>query len=121
VECALSRPTVQRSNLAGWAGYSYCAAHSRFFRGLRLHLIATPAGLPITWALAPANRFLVVDCLRPLIEFGLSRLGPRRRTDPEPPQAGRDRKVAMLPNLGKLQPAKSARDTRCRSPLAAAM
>jgi hypothetical protein len=29
--------------------------------------------------------------------------------------------VAMLPNLGKLQPAKSARDTRCRSPLAAAM
>jgi hypothetical protein len=56
VECALTRRTVQRSNLAGWAGYSYCAAHSRFFRGLRLHLIATPAGLPITWALAPANR-----------------------------------------------------------------
>jgi Transposase DDE domain len=52
VECARSRPTVQRSNLAGWAGYSYCASHSRFFWGLRLHLITTPAGLPITWALA---------------------------------------------------------------------
>jgi hypothetical protein len=52
VECARSRPTVTRSNLAGWAGYSYCASHSRFFWGLRLHLIATPAGLPITWALA---------------------------------------------------------------------
>ena len=52
VECARSRPTVKRSNLAGWAGYSYCASHSRFFWGLRLHLIATPAGLPITWALA---------------------------------------------------------------------
>jgi hypothetical protein len=52
IECARSRPTVQRSNLAGWAGYSYCASHSRFFWGLRLHLIATPAGLPITWALA---------------------------------------------------------------------
>jgi hypothetical protein len=52
VECARSRPTVKRSNLAGWAGYSYCASHSRFFRGLRLHLITTPAGLPITWALA---------------------------------------------------------------------
>jgi hypothetical protein len=56
VECARSRPTVKRSNLAGWAGYSYCASHSRFFWGLRLHLIATPAGLPITWALAPTNR-----------------------------------------------------------------
>lgn len=52
IECARSRPTVQRSNLAGWAGYSYCASHSRWFWGLRLHLIATPAGLPITWALA---------------------------------------------------------------------
>jgi hypothetical protein len=31
VECARSRPTVKRSNLAGWAGYSYCASHSRWF------------------------------------------------------------------------------------------
>jgi Transposase DDE domain len=52
VECARSRPTVKRSNLAGWAGYGYCASHSRFFWGLRLHLVCTPAGLPITWALA---------------------------------------------------------------------
>jgi hypothetical protein len=52
VECARSRPTAQRSNLAGWAGYGYCASHSRFFWGLRLHLICTPAGLPVSWALA---------------------------------------------------------------------
>ena len=52
VECARSRPTVQRSDLAGHAGYGYCASHSRFFWGLRLHLICTPAGLPVTWALA---------------------------------------------------------------------
>ncbi len=52
VECARSRPTVKRSNLAGWANYGYCASHSRFFWGLRLHLVCTPAGLPITWALA---------------------------------------------------------------------
>jgi hypothetical protein len=25
----------------------YCASHSRFFWGLRLHLLCTPAGLPI--------------------------------------------------------------------------
>jgi hypothetical protein len=52
VECARSRPTAQRSNLAGHAGYGYCASHSRYFWGLRLHLVCTPAGLPITWALA---------------------------------------------------------------------
>jgi hypothetical protein len=51
VECARSRPTVQRSNLAGWAGYGYCASHSRYFWELRLHLVATPAGLPIAFAL----------------------------------------------------------------------
>jgi hypothetical protein len=52
VECARSRPTVQRSDLAGWAGYGYCASHSRYFWDLRLHLVCTPAGLPVTWALA---------------------------------------------------------------------
>ena len=52
VPCGMSRPTVKRSNVAGWAGYGYCASHSRFFRGLRLYLVCTPAGMPIVWALA---------------------------------------------------------------------
>jgi hypothetical protein len=52
VECGRSRETTKRSELAGWAGYGYCSSHSRFFWGLRLHLVCTPAGLPITWALA---------------------------------------------------------------------
>jgi hypothetical protein len=52
VECGRSRTTVERSDLAGWASYGYCASHSRFFWGLRLHLVCTPAGLPITFALA---------------------------------------------------------------------
>jgi hypothetical protein len=52
VPCGASRPTTQRSDLAGWAGYGYCASHSRFFWGLRLYLICTPAGMPILWALA---------------------------------------------------------------------
>jgi Transposase DDE domain len=51
VECGRSRETTKRSDLAGWAGYGYCASHSRWFWGLRLHLVATPAGLPITFAL----------------------------------------------------------------------
>ncbi|MGK5110999.1 transposase [Geodermatophilus sp. CPCC 205506] len=52
LECARSRPAARRSDLAGAAGYGYCASHSRYFWGLRLHLVCTPAGLPITWALA---------------------------------------------------------------------
>jgi hypothetical protein len=51
VECGRSRPTVKRSDLAGWAGYGYCASHSRFFWGLRLHLITTVSGLPVLFAL----------------------------------------------------------------------
>lgn len=39
VECGRSRETVKRSDLAGWAEYGYCASHSRFFWGLRLHQI----------------------------------------------------------------------------------
>jgi len=38
--------------LAGWANYGYCASHSRWFWGLRLYLICTPAGMPILSALA---------------------------------------------------------------------
>ena len=52
VECGRSLPTVKRSELAGWAKYGYCRSHSRWFWGLRLHLVCTPAGLPVTWALA---------------------------------------------------------------------
>lgn len=56
IECARSRPTVRRSDLAGWAGYGYCPSHSRFFWGLRLHLIATPAGLPVAWAVTSPSQ-----------------------------------------------------------------
>ena len=55
VECGRSRETQRRSDLAGWAQYGWCASHSRFFWGLRLHLVATPSGLPIAYALAGAK------------------------------------------------------------------
>ncbi len=55
VECGRSRETAKRSELAGWATYGYCASHSRFFWGLRLHLIVTPSGLPVAYALAGAK------------------------------------------------------------------
>ncbi|MEO3830417.1 IS982 family transposase [Actinomadura sp. B10D3] len=52
VPCGMSRPTVKRSQVAGWANYGYCASHSRFYWGLKLYLVCTPAGMPILWALA---------------------------------------------------------------------
>ncbi len=52
IECGRSRETAKRSELVGFAGYGYCASHSRYFWGLRLHLVCTPAGLPVTFALA---------------------------------------------------------------------
>jgi len=52
VPCGASRPTVQRSDLAGDAGYGYCASHSRFFWGMRLYLVATVEGMPLMWCLA---------------------------------------------------------------------
>lgn len=55
VECGRSRETAKRSDLAGWAQYGYCASHSRFFWGLRLHLVCTLHGLPIAFALTGAK------------------------------------------------------------------
>ena len=46
---------MKRSDMAGYATYGYCASHSRFFWGLRLHLIATPSGLPVAYALTGAK------------------------------------------------------------------
>ena len=43
---------MKRSELAGWASYGYCASHAGSSGALRLHLICTPAGLPISWSLA---------------------------------------------------------------------
>jgi hypothetical protein len=55
VECGRSRDTARRSDLAGWAEYGYCASHSRYFWGLRLHLLCTLGGLPVAFALSGAK------------------------------------------------------------------
>lgn len=66
VECARSREAVRRSELAGWAEYGYCASHSRYFWGLRLHMLATLHGLPVGFALTGAKadeRTVLLDIL----------------------------------------------------------
>ncbi|MFG3227070.1 transposase [Kitasatospora sp. NPDC048194] len=55
VECGRSRETARRSDLAGWAEDGYSASHSRFFWGLRLHLLCTLQGCPFAFALTGAK------------------------------------------------------------------
>jgi hypothetical protein len=66
VECARSRESARRSDLAGFAEYGYCASHSRYFWGLRLHLLCTLGGLPVGAALTGAKadeRMVLLDIL----------------------------------------------------------
>lgn len=66
VECGRSRETAKRSDLAGFAEYGYCASHTRYFWGLRLHLLCTLHGLPIGAALTGAKadeRTVLLDIL----------------------------------------------------------
>lgn len=50
--CAASRGTVERSDLAGRCGYGYCRRHSGLSWGLRLYLVTTAEGMPVTRWLA---------------------------------------------------------------------
>jgi transposase len=56
IECARSRETVERSALGEVAGYGYCAAHSRWFWGVRLHALCAPDGTPRALELASPSR-----------------------------------------------------------------
>jgi len=52
VPCGTSRETAKRFDMAGHAGYGYCASYSRFYWGLKLYLVCSGDGMPIMWCLA---------------------------------------------------------------------
>ena len=56
VECGRSLETTRRSQLAEVAGYGYCRSHSRWFWGMRLHLLCAPDGTPRAATLVGADR-----------------------------------------------------------------
>jgi len=56
VECARSVETTRRSALGDAADYGYCASHSRFFWGFRLHCLFAPDGTPRAFTLASPKR-----------------------------------------------------------------
>lgn len=81
VECARSCETVKRAGasslggaIADAADYGYCASHSRYFWGLRLHTLMAPDGTPRAMALTSPKEGEREVCLR-LLER-VNRQGP---------------------------------------------
>jgi len=71
VECARSRETVKRGGdsclgdaISNAADYGYCASHSRWFWGLRLHTLMAPDGTPRAMALTSPKEGEREVCLR---------------------------------------------------------
>ncbi len=81
VECARSRETVKRGGasslggaIADAADYGYCASHSRYFWGLRLHTLMAPDGTPRAMALTSPKASEREICLQLLTR--VNRHGP---------------------------------------------
>jgi hypothetical protein len=81
VECARSRETVKRAGASGLGGaisdaadYGYCASHSRYFWGLRLHILMAPDGTPRAMALTSPKTSERDVCLQLLQR--VNRTGP---------------------------------------------
>lgn len=53
--CGQSVETTRRSQLAPWAGFGYCAAHSRRYWGFKLVLLCAPDGTICDFDLVAAN------------------------------------------------------------------
>ena len=114
VPCGTSRETVKRSDLAGHAGYGYCAAHSRFYWGFKLYLLASADGMPITWCLADpkiGERDLCLDLVTIAVETG--QLAPGSTVLADKGLAGRDIE-AQITQLGVRMMRPDRRDERTR-------
>jgi Transposase DDE domain len=113
VECGRSKETVRRSDLAGYAQYGYCASHSRWFWGLRLHLLCTLHGLPVGFALADAKadeRQVLLDILD---DAELAALLPGQTLIGDKNYYGRDFEAALAQaGLHLLRPARQGEPGR---------
>lgn len=112
--CGTSRETVTRSDVAGSGGYGFCAAHTRYYWGLKLYLLAAPDGMPITWCLADpkiGEREVCLDLLTIAVETGL--LGPGTTVLVDKGLAGREieRQISEL-GVRMLRPDRRDEKTR---------
>jgi Transposase DDE domain len=115
VPCGTSRQTVRRSELAGWAGYGYCAAHSRWYWGLKLYLLTTAEGMPVAWCLASpklGEREVAQELLERASEDGTLRAGMIVLADKG--LAGRDIERFIADELGVLLARPDRKDEKKR-------
>jgi len=113
VECGRSKDTTRRSDLAGYAEYGYCASHSRYFWGLRLHLLCTLHGLPVGFALAGAKADERQVLLFILDDAELAALLPGQMLIGDKNYYGRDFQAALaLAGLHLLRPARKGEPAR---------
>ena len=111
VPCGTSRQTVRRPELARWAGYGYCAAHSRWHWGLKLGLLATAEGMPVAWCRASpelGEREAAQELLERASEDRTLRRGTIVRADKG--LAGRDIERFIAGELGVLLARPDRRD-----------
>jgi hypothetical protein len=114
VECGRSRQTAKRSALAGWATYGYCASHSRYFWGLRLHLVCTLHGLPVAVALVGAKadeRQVLLDLLATEPQLVAARSGQVLLADKNY-YGGEFERLLLELGLRLLRPARKGEDER---------
>jgi Transposase DDE domain len=74
IPCGASVSTRKRSQLAGIAGYGYCASHSRWYWGVKLYLVTTAHGMPIGWCLANpklGEREVAIELIGDLDDAGM--------------------------------------------------
>jgi hypothetical protein len=119
VECGRSRETVKRSDLAGWAQYGYCASHTRYFWGLRLHLVCTLHGLPVAFALTGAKadeRETLLDLLAVEPQLAVERPGQTLIGDKNYFGREFEQQLAEL-DIRLLRPARKGEAKRAGSPL----
>jgi hypothetical protein len=105
VECARSRETVKRGGqssladaLADAADYGYCASHSRFFWGFRLHALFALDGTPRALALTSPKIDEKLVCLQ-LVERCERR--PGRQPDSPPDGEKTHKMVRVLVRSGR--------------------
>ena len=115
IPCGASRQTVRRSELAGWANYGRCAAHSRWYWGLKLYVLATAEGMPAAWCLADpklGEREVAAELLAHARERGALRPGMIVLADKG--LAGRDIEGYAREEIGVLLARPDRKDERRR-------
>ena len=122
VECGRSLETTRRSAAGRRCGYGYCRSHSRWFWGMRLHLVCAPDGTPRAASLTGADRpeREVALALLPAASAAARRSSATRATPattstPPSPSSARIDRAPSPPETSPQRPSASRRSASASS------